>query len=315
MEIQLNALAIIDYRAYHYLNPLLAALMSPSHYSNNPQTLDNKPLLITGCSSGIGRCLALGLQQRGYPVFATVRQHKDIQSLVEAGLNCTQLDLNHSNSIQQALELILEQTNGRLYGLINNGAYGQPGAIEDLSRDALRAQFETNLFGTHELTAAVIPTMRQYNTGRIIQISSILGFIALRYRGAYNASKYALEGLSDTLRLELADTNIHVSLIEPGPITSEFRTNALRAFKQNIDSEASIHSQNYQRIQDRLASTKPVRLTLPADSILKRSIHALEHSKPKVRYPVTVPTYIMVILKRFLTNRGLDQFLLRHGGT
>ena len=276
---------------------------------------EEKPILITGCSTGIGRCLAFGLQKRGYPVYATARRQKDVQLLMDSGLSSVQLDLDDSDSIQRALDSILEKTNGKLYGLINNGAYGQPGAIEDLSRNALRAQFETNLFGVHELTAAVIPVMRHHNAGRIIQISSILGFVALRYRGAYNASKFALEGLSDTLRLELANTNIRVSLIEPGPITSEFRSNALRAFKQYVDGETSVHAKDYRQIEHRLASSKPVRFTLPAESVLKRVIHALEHPKPKIRYPVTMPTYIMALLKRVLTDSGLDRFLLRHGGT
>src|SRR4030067_1134919 len=175
-----------------------------------------KSILITGCSSGIGRCLALGLHARGYRVFATVKQEKDIAALRAAGLESLVLDLRSPDSIRAAVDEVLAKCDDQLYALINNGAYGQPGAVEDLTRAALRLQFETSLFGTQELTNRVLPAMRAQHEGRIIQISSIPGIIALAYRGAYTASKYALEALSDTLRLELRGTNIHVTLIEPG---------------------------------------------------------------------------------------------------
>ncbi|HLP82176.1 MAG TPA: SDR family NAD(P)-dependent oxidoreductase, partial [Nitrosomonas sp.] len=182
-----------------------------------------KTILITGCSSGIGLCVARGLHARGYRVFATVRRHESVQALLAEGLESFQLNLTDSNSINFAFEEVMRRTGGELYALFNNGAFGLPGAVEDLSRDALRAQFETNVFGWQELTNLVIPVMRRQGYGRIIQNSSVLGFVALPFRGAYNASKYAIEGLSDTLRLELRGSNIYVSLIEPGPIASQFR--------------------------------------------------------------------------------------------
>ena len=188
--------------------------------------MQQKSILITGCSTGIGRCLALGLHARGYYVFATVKQEKDVAALHAAGLESLVLDLRSPDSIRAAVDDVLARTGGQLYALINNGAYGQPGAVEDLTRAALRLQFETNLFGTQELTNRVLPVMRRQNEGRIIQISSLLGIVCMGYRGAYNASKFALEALSDTMRLELRGTDIHIALVEPGPITSHFRDNA-----------------------------------------------------------------------------------------
>ncbi|HIE56305.1 MAG TPA: SDR family NAD(P)-dependent oxidoreductase, partial [Chromatiaceae bacterium] len=194
-----------------------------------------RSILVTGCSSGIGHHVAHGLARRGYRVFATARTKEDVKRLAREGLrDSLQLDLDDSHSIQQAVELVLDRSGGRLYALFNNGAYGQPGAVEDLSRKTLRKQLETNLLGTHELTCAVLPAMRMAGEGRIIQNSSILGFAAMPYRGAYNCSKFALEGLTDTLRLELVGTGIGVSLIEPGPIRSRFRENAYRKFIENI---------------------------------------------------------------------------------
>src|SRR3990167_8038449 len=174
-------------------------------------SMEQKSVLITGCSSGIGNCLARGLRERGYRVFAGARKEADVAALSAAGFESLPLDLDSSGSIRAAVETVLDRTQGRLYALVNNGAYGQPGAVEDLSRETLRAQFETNLFGTQELTNLVIPAMRAQGEGRIIQMSSMLGIVCLAYRGAYNATKFALEALSDTMRLELRNTNIHVS--------------------------------------------------------------------------------------------------------
>ncbi|MEA2094051.1 MAG: SDR family NAD(P)-dependent oxidoreductase, partial [Pseudomonadota bacterium] len=203
--------------------------------------MNHKTILITGCSSGIGRCVARGLATRGYRVFATARRDKDVNELNAGGFEGLPLDLSDSDSIAAAVNEILSRTGGRLDALFNNGAYGQPGAVEDLSRDVLRTQFETNLFGWHELTNRIIPIMRQQGHGRIIHNSSVLGFVALPFRGAYTASKYALEGLADTLRLELRGTDIHVSLVEPGPIESRFRANAFAAYQHNINPETSVH--------------------------------------------------------------------------
>ncbi|MEO5377064.1 MAG: SDR family oxidoreductase [Magnetococcus sp. DMHC-6] len=270
-----------------------------------------KSILITGCSSGIGRCVAMALHKRGYRVFATARHPDDVAFLAAEGLEAHVLDLTDSYSIQRAVDWVLERTGGSLYALFNNGAYGQPGALEDISREVLRQQFETNLFGTHELTQRVIPVMRAQGFGRIIQNSSILGFISLKYRGAYVASKYALEGLSDTLRLELAGSGIVVSLVEPGPILSQFRANALQAFKNNIPYAASFHAQNYRKKIEQRPQEEDGRFTLPPEAVLKQVIHALESSKPRICYPVTFPTWLFIVLKRFLPRWVLDWVLLK----
>ena len=271
--------------------------------------MEQKSVLITGCSSGIGNCLARGLKQRGYRVFATARQAADVEVLTQAGFESLPLDLDSSSSIRAAVETVLARTQGQLYALINNGAYGQPGAVEDLSRATLRAQFETNVFGTQELTNLVIPAMRTQGEGRIIQISSILGIVCFAYRGAYNAAKFALEALSDTMRLELRDTNIHVSIIEPGPITSRFRANAYAAFKRNIDREHSVYREYYARVEKRLDGPKPMPFTLPPEAVLKKAIKALEARRPKARYAVTFPTYLFAVLRRVLPVRSLDAIL------
>ncbi len=269
-----------------------------------------RSVLITGCSSGIGHCVASGLKQRGYRVFATARRHESVEQLLSEGFESLQLDLDDPVSIKGAVEEILHRTGGELYALFNNGAFGLPGAVEDLSRDAIRAQFETNVFGWLELTNLLLPVMRKQGCGRIIQNSSVLGFVAMPYRGAYNASKYAIEGLSDTLRLELRDTDIHVSLVEPGPILSRFRANALVALQKYIDIENSVHRERYQRVLERLNKQGPaVPFTLPPDAVLQKVTHALESSRPKARYYVTVPTFLFGYLKRMLPTGTLDRLL------
>ncbi len=273
-----------------------------------------KSVLITGCSSGIGLSVAEGLKDRGYRVFATARQASDAARLAAAGFESLQLDLADPASIKAAVDDILARTDYTLDALFNNGAYGQPGAVEDLSREVLREQFETNLFGWHELTNLLLPVMRRQGHGRIIQNSSVLGLVALRYRGAYNASKYALEGLTDTLRLELAGSGIHVSLIEPGPIASRFRENAFKAYQRNINPEGSPHQDMYRRMEARLTKPGPaVPFTLPAEAVLKKVIHALESRRPRARYYVTFPTYLFGFLKRILSTRLLDKALNKVG--
>lgn len=269
-----------------------------------------KTILITGCSSGIGYCVAIGLQQRGYRVFATARRAESVDKLIAEGFESLQLDLDDSQSIQQAVDEVLRRTGGELYAVFNNGAFGLPGAVEDLSRDAIRAQFETNFFGWLELTNLLLPVMRRQGYGRIIKNSSVLGFVAMPFRGAYNSSKFAIEGLSDTLRLELKGTNIHVSLVEPGPILSRFRTNALTAMQKHIDMENSVHSERYQAVLTRLNKEGPaVPFTLPPEAVLKKVIHALESRNPKARYYVTFPTYLFGYLKRMLPTKTLDRLL------
>lgn len=271
-----------------------------------------KSILITGCSSGIGHCTAHRLRDRGYQVIASARKMADVQRLQAQGFTAVKLDLTDTDSIQQAMQQTLQLTGGKLDALFNNAAYGQPGAVEDLSREVLREQFESNFFGTHELTNRILPVMRQQGGGRIIYNSSVLGFVALTYRGAYNASKFALEGLADTLRLELHGSGIHIVLIEPGPIESDFRKNALLMYQKNIDAQHSVHKQRYQTMEERLQKEGPaVAFTLPADAVARKVIQALESGKPKVRYAVTFPTYLFAVLKRILPAATLDKILRR----
>ena len=270
-----------------------------------------KSVFITGCSSGIGYSTAQELQKRGYRVICSARNPKDVLRLQNDGFECLQLDLADSDSIQNAVQQLLTLTGGTLDALFNNAAFGQPGAVEDLSREALRNQFETNLFGTHELTNLIIQVMRRQGHGRIIYNSSILGFVAMKYRGAYNASKFALEGLADTLRLELRGSGIHIVLIEPGPISSQFRRNALEKYRQYINTADSFHKDTYLAMEARLQNPGPATpFTLPATAVAEKVIKALESRKPKSRYPVTFPTHLFACLKRFLPTAWLDKLLV-----
>ncbi|MHA2940016.1 SDR family oxidoreductase [Vibrio sp. RC27] len=271
-----------------------------------------KSILITGCSSGIGYTAAHALHKRGYQVIASCRQIDDVNRLVEEGLTCIHLDLANTDSIIAAVKQTLELANGQLDALFNNGAYGQPGALEDLPTDGLRAQFETNVFGWHELTTQLLPHFRQHGSARIIQNSSVLGFAALKYRGAYNASKFAIEGWSDTLRLELLDTDIKIAILEPGPIETQFRTNALEAFNRWINVKNSYHEKIYKIQMDRLNSeTSNNRFVLPAEGCLPAIYHALEAPSPKLRYRITQPTKVFAVLKRILPGKLLDKLLAK----
>ncbi|TMO56693.1 SDR family oxidoreductase [Pseudoalteromonas phenolica] len=272
-----------------------------------------KSILITGCSTGIGYYCAKELHRLGYKVIASCRKSEDVLRLSEEGLTCIKLDLADQTSIEQGFKTSLDMCGGKLDVLFNNGAYGQPGAVEDLATDTLRAQFEVNFFAWHHLTNLAIKHMRSSGHGRIVHNSSVLGFVSLPYRGAYNASKFALEGLTDTLRMELADTNIHICLIEPGPIASKFRENAKQAFIENINIEQSAHSDNYRAQLNRLESqTAPQKFTLGPEAVFKKLLHAINAEKPKPRYFVTFPTYFMGVMRRILSTRLLDKILIKN---
>lgn len=271
-----------------------------------------RSILITGCSSGIGYQVCKDLQTHGYQVIATARKDADVERLRNEGLVCFQLDLEDSTSISDAFSATLDHTGGDIFALFNNGAYGQAGAVEDLSRQALSRQFETNVIGTIELTNLAIAAMRKQKQGRIIFNSSVLGFIALKFRGAYTASKYAIEGFADTLRLELAGSNIHTSLIEPGPIETKFRANSYAMYQQYIDRDASVFREEYLASEERLLKKgAAVPYTLSADSITPKVLHILQSKTPKARYYVTKPTYALAYLKRILNQRTLDRLLLK----
>ncbi|NCD11490.1 MAG: SDR family NAD(P)-dependent oxidoreductase [Epsilonproteobacteria bacterium] len=273
----------------------------------------SKFILITGCSTGIGYTCAHGLQKLGYTVFATCRKVEDVKRLKAEGLNAFRLDLYDSTSMHEALAWMLSQTGGRIDVLFNNGAYGQPGAVEDLKRNVLREQFETNVFGTQELTNLVLPYMRTQKNGRIIYNSSILGFVAMSYRGAYNASKFAIEGLADTMRLELHGSGVEVILIEPGPIRSHFRKNALAKFLEHIDQKNSAHQEVYAKTLRRLEGSGDAPFTLSAEAVLDVLIKAIEAKKPKARYGVTFPTKLFAVLKRIFPTTMMD-YVARKAG-
>ena len=268
-------------------------------------------ILITGCSSGIGYSAAVELKKRGYRVFATARKDSDIARLREQGFEVTKLELNSSDSIRQCFDWVMQQSDGTLDALFNNGGYGQVGAIEDLSREQLRQQFETNLFGWHELTCLVVPVMRRQKHGRIIQNGSGLGLFALPLRGAYTASKHALEGWADTLRLEMADTNIKISILEPGPIDTLFRKNSIRTLN-DIDQQRSFHANRYKKMIERLEVIGPAAsFTLPPEAVVKKLIHALESKHPRTRYRITFPVVVLWHMRKWLSDRIFDHILLK----
>lgn len=272
-----------------------------------------KTILITGCSSGIGYAAAHGLKAKGWRVFASCRKQEDCDRLISEGLESPRLDLSDEASIRAALNEVLTETGGTLDALFNNGAFAIPGAVEDLPRAALREIYETNLFGTHDLTREVIKVMRAQGHGRIINNSSILGLVVAPWRGAYNSTKFALEGLTDTLRLELRPSPIDVILIEPGPVTSKIRQNSIPYFERYIDVENSALKRLYVKLLHRLYEERePDRFELPPEAVTKKLLHALESSRPKPRYYVTTPTYIFGNLRRVLSTRAMD-FILSRG--
>jgi NAD(P)-dependent dehydrogenase (short-subunit alcohol dehydrogenase family) len=270
-------------------------------------------ILITGCSSGIGLASARALRDRGWRVFATARTQADLDRLRSAeNLEAVAIELADPASVEACVAGVLDATGGRLDALFNNAAYGQPGALEDVSREALTAQFEANVFGAHHLTRAVIPTMRLQGHGRIVNCSSVLGLIAAPYRGAYCASKFALEALSDTLRLELSGTGIRVVLIEPGPIATKFIDGALAAARRWIDIENSVHQERYHRLISGLEKGGEQTFKLPPEAVAKKLVHAVESPRPKARYYVTLPTYVAVVAKRTLPVRVIDFIAARN---
>ncbi len=274
--------------------------------------MTQRAILITGCSSGIGLASARALRERGWRVFATARTPKDIMRLqVDERVDAVHLDLADPQSIATCVESVLSKSDGVVDALFNNAAYGQPGAIEDVSIDALRAQFEVNLFGTHDLTRRIIPAMHAQGHGRIVQCSSVLGILAAPYRGAYCASKFALEAISDVMRMELAGTGIHVSTIEPGPINTRFIDSSVAAAHRWIDIENSRHHARYKAMLEALANGGKQTFKLEPEAVAKKLIHAVEHPRPKAHYYVTLPTYMAVVARRALPIKVIDWIAAR----
>lgn len=268
-----------------------------------------RSILITGCSSGIGLDAAKTMKARGWRVIATARNPADIDRLRrEVGVEALHLELADPQSIATCAIATLDLTKGKLDALFSNAAHGQPGAVEDLTPTLLREQLEVNVVGTHDLTRRFIPSMRRNRSGRIVQCSSILGFVAVAYRGAYCASKHALEGLTNAMRLELAGSGVQVSLIEPGPIRSRFVESALARFLANIDIEGSPHREIYlARIEAMKAGSQSI-FKLEPEAVTKRLIHAVESRRPRRRYYVTAPTYLAAGFKRLFPPAAEEYF-------
>jgi NAD(P)-dependent dehydrogenase (short-subunit alcohol dehydrogenase family) len=275
--------------------------------------MTQRSVLITGCSSGIGLASAQTMKARGWRVFATARKPEDLARLKdEDGVESFYLDYTEPDSIAAAADHVLAATAGALNALFNNGAYGQPGAVEDIRPEILRAQLEANVIGWHDLTRRMIPAMRARGEGRIVQCSSVLGLIGAPYRGAYCASKFAVEALGDALRMELAGTGIYVSLIEPGPIATRFIEHAVGAYRRNVDMENSPHREIYRERLAQMEKGGQQTFKLPPETVAKKLIHALEARRPKARYYVTFPTYAVAVLRRVLTTRALDAVAARN---
>ncbi len=272
--------------------------------------MTNPTILITGCSSGIGLCAARTMKARGWRVIATARRDEDLARLRDdVGVTAVPLELSDGGSIARLAEEALSASDGRIDALFNNAAYGQLGAVEDLPPELLREQLEVNVIGTHDLTRRILPAMRARGAGRIVQCSSVLGLVAGPYRGAYCASKFALEGLSDALRIELRDTGIEVSLIEPGPIATNFLATALSRFKATIDWRSSVHRDAYEARIAKLEAGGNTAVKLQPEAVVAKLVHAVESRRPKPRYFVTTPTYSADILRRVLPTRALDRIL------
>lgn len=280
--------------------------MAPAPSGQNRQ----RSIIITGCSSGIGAYCAEALQSQGWRVFATARKDADIEALRAKGIEAHYLDYTQPQSIANLVDEVLRQADGRLDALFNNGAYAQPGAIEDLPVEALRQQFEANFFGWHDLTCRVVPVMRRQGHGRIVHCSSILGLVPMKWRGAYVASKFALEGLMLAQRMELEGSGIDVSLIEPGPIASRFTYNAASHAEANIDMEASVHRELYQRQMAKLKSggTKS-KNKLGPEAVYAVLLHALEAPRPRPHYVVTRPAKLGSLARRLMPARWLYRML------
>lgn len=267
-----------------------------------------RSILVTGASSGIGRAAAEILASRGWRVFATARTTADLAALAALpGVEPVALDYADRASIAACAEHVLTATGGHLDALFNNGAYGQLGAVEDLETDVLRSQFETNVFGWHDLTRRLIPSMRANGSGRIVNCSSVLGIVAMKYRGAYSASKFALEGLSDTLRMELRGSGIEVAVIRPGPIATRFVEHAIANLVANVDIDGSVHAEVYRHRLAKLKRGGASRFKLPPSAVVDKLIHALESPHPRATYAVTVPTLIMGWLRRLLSDTALSR--------
>jgi short-subunit dehydrogenase len=269
-----------------------------------------KTVMVTGCSSGIGAATAAMLRDRGWRVFPTARKDEDLRRLREQKLEAIPLDMADSASVGAAADQVFSLLDGQALGaLVNNAGFGQGGALEDVSREALRYQFEVNLFGLQELTNRFLPGFRARGYGRVVNISSVVGRVSLPFYGSYSATKFALEAVSDALRVELAGTGIAVSLVEPGPITTRFGENARKAIKERVDVEASRYASVYRAALQEVRADKKYPFEKPPEAVAKKIVHALESSRPRRRYCVTVPAYLGAVLRRVAPDGLLDRVM------
>jgi len=274
----------------------------------------NKSVLVTGCSTGIGRATAELLRSKGWQVFPTARKTKDLESLRRAGFEAVELDVTSSDSIVAAVEVVLKKTGGKLGAVVNNAGFGMPGAIEDLTRDTMRYQFEVNLFGLQELTNRLIPVFRKQGYGRIVNISSVVGRLSLPFMGIYSASKFALEAVSDALRVELSQDRISISLVEPGPIRTNFSTTCAVQGEEKLDAEGSrfggAYRQYFEKRRD--GGMSEDRFRLPPEAVVEKILHALESPSPRIRYRVTIPAYLGSFAARFVPAALMDRLMIGH---
>ena len=272
--------------------------------------MSQRTILITGCSSGIGLASARVMKARGWRVLATARTPEDLAMLErDVGVEALHLELADLNSVAACAREALSRTDGRVHALFNNAAFGQVGAVEDLAASVLSRQLLTNVVAQHELARCLIPSMRQAGEGRIVQCSSVLGLITAPYRGAYCASKFALEALSDALRLELSSSGIRVSIIEPGPIRSRFVEHALANFRATVDTGASPHREVYAARMISMETGGKTAFKLEPEAVAARLVHAVESRSPRRRYYVTTPTYLAAALKRIAPPGVIDWFV------
>ena len=276
--------------------------------------IENRSVLVTGCSSGIGLATAELLRSNGWTVFPTARKVEDLDMLEQRGFTAIQLDVKSSESIRATVEEVLAANGGRLGAVVNNAGFGMPGAIQDLTRDAMRQQFEVNLFGLQELTNLLIPVFREQGYGRIVNISSVVGRLSLPFMGIYSASKFALEAISDAQRIELSPDSITVSIVEPGPIATLFSTNCAGAGEKELEVERSRFSVAYRKYFEkrRDGGMSEDRFRLPPEAVAKKIAHALESTRPKIRYCVTIPAHLGSWAAHFVPAGLMDRLMIRH---
>ena len=275
--------------------------------------MKTKNILITGCSSGIGKDVAITLHNKGWRVFATCRSKTDCTFFTKLGIESFPLDLLKEESINCAVNLVKEKTKSQLDVLFNNGAYAIPGAIQDIPRSAMREIFEVNVFGQIDLINRCIPLMMSSDYPKIINCSSVLGFISLPYRGLYSATKYSIEALTDALRRENYDSKIKFVLIQPGPINTDIKKKSVKHFEKWINWKKSIHKKTYEnkvikRLYDNNYKDSFNSYELQPDEVTKILINVLNSKKPKARYKITIQTKIAQIMTKLLPTNILDWF-------